>query len=80
MQDHREEEFVPPKQAYKLYSTEGHKLGAGPTVAPVVSNATANDKASNEDRAKSDLGLDTSKPSTQIQLRLSDGSRYLLNF
>jgi len=33
MQDHREEEFVPPKQAYKLYSTEGHKLGAGPTVA-----------------------------------------------
>ena len=22
MQDHREEEFVPPKQAYKLYNTE----------------------------------------------------------
>ena len=78
MQDHREEEFVPPKKAFKLYSTEGNKLGSGPTVAPVVSTASANDKASNEDKAKRNLALDTSQPSTQIQLRLSDGSRMVV--
>lgn len=78
MQDHREEEFVPPKKAFKLYSTEGNKLGSGPSVAPVVSTASANDKASNEEKAKSNLALDTSKPATQIQLRLSDGSRLVV--
>lgn len=78
MQDHRDEEFVPPKQAYKLYSTEGQKLGSEPSVAPVVSNASANDKASNEDTAKNNLGLDASKPTTQMQLRLSDGSRLII--
>lgn len=79
MQDHREEEFVAPKQAYKLYSTEGQKLGdtAGPT--PVVaSTLSTDDKATNEDKAKKVLNLDSSKPTTQIRITLSDGSRMIV--
>ena len=79
MQDHREEEFVPPKQAYKLYSTEGHKLGAtASSVPPVVTNVSADDRTKNEETAKRTLGLDASKPTTQVQIRLSDGSRLVV--
>jgi len=78
MQDHREEEFVPPKEAYKLYN-EGYKLGSSSTPAPkIVSNASASDKATNEDTAKKNINLDLSKPITQIQIRLSDGSRIII--
>ena len=74
MQDHREEEFVPPKNKYVVYNTEGYKLGS-PTPT-VVSNASANDVENNENAAKRELNLDESRPTTQIQVRLSDGSRY----
>lgn len=78
MQDHREEEFVPPKEPYKLYN-EGYKLGASASPAPkIVSNASANDKATNEETAKKNMSLDSSKPTTQIQVRLSDGSRIIV--
>ncbi len=79
MQDHREEEFVPPKQPYKLYNTEGYKLGdTASAVQPVVSNASADDKAKNEETAKRALALDASKPTTQVQIRMSDGSRLVV--
>lgn len=74
MQDHREEEYVPPKNKYVLYNTEGYKLGS-PTPT-VVSSASANDVENNENAAKRELNLDESKPTTQIQIRLSNGSRY----
>ena len=74
MEDHREEEYEPPKLPYKLYNTEGYKLGS-PT-PKVVSNATPTEIASNEENAKRSLNLDESKPTTQVQIRLSDGSRY----
>jgi UBX domain-containing protein 1 len=75
MQDKRDEEYVPPKNQYRLYN-EGYKLGS-PTPT-VVSNASASDIATNEQRAKSQLQLDESKPSTQIQIRLSDGSKLVI--
>lgn len=76
MQDHRDEEFVPPKKEYTLYSTEGQKLGS--SAAPVVSTATQSDKASCEDAAKKNINLDSSQPNTQMQVRLSDGSRLII--
>ena len=74
MQDHREEEYHPPKNKYVLYN-EGYKLGSPTPI--VVSNASPNDKENNEKTAKQNLKLDESQPSTQIQIRLSDGSRFV---
>ena len=75
MQDHRDEEFVPPKNKYVLYN-DGYKLGS-PT-PQVTSNATPNDKQSNEAKAKTNLKLNESAPNTQLQIRLSDGSRLII--
>ena len=75
MQDHRDEEYEPPKNKYVLYN-DGYKLGS-PTPT-VVSNASASDRENNEQRAKQSLKLDESKPTTQIQIRLSDGSRLVI--
>jgi UBX domain-containing protein 1 len=75
MQDKRDEEYVPPKNQYRLYN-DGYKLGS-PT-PNVVSNASADDMATNEQKAKQQLQLDESKPSTQIQIRLSNGSRLVI--
>lgn len=72
MQDHRDEEFVPPKNKYVLYN-EGYKLGG--TTPSVVSNSSPNDQENNEKQAKQELALDESQPTTQIQVRLSNGSR-----
>ena len=75
MQDHRDEEYNPPKPKYKLYN-DGYKLGS-PT-PNVTSNASPSDKANNEELAKKNLKLDASQPQTQIQIRLSDGSRLVI--
>jgi UBX domain-containing protein 1 len=72
MQDHREEDYQKPKDKYVLYN-DGYKLGS-PTPT-VVSNATPADKENNEKAAKQNLNLNESQPTTQIQIRLSDGSR-----
>lgn len=77
MQDHREEEYVAPKGKYVLYN-DGYKLGS-PT-PNVVSDASPNDQEANEKKAKEELSLDESKPTTQIQIRLSNGSRYKFSF
>lgn len=72
MQDHRDEEFVPPKNKYVLYN-DGYKLGS-PT-PNVVSTSSENEMKNNEEIAKQQLKLDDSKPTTQIQVRLSNSSR-----
>lgn len=45
MQDHRDEEYEPPKNQYRLYN-DGYKLGS-PT-PNVVSTASPNDQEANE--------------------------------
>ncbi len=72
MEDHRDEEFNPPKPKYVLYN-DGYKLGS-PT-PNVVSNASQTDKATSEQNAKRQLNTDESKQTTQLQVRLSDGTR-----
>jgi len=76
MQDHRDEEFVAPKPKYVLFNTDGYKLGS-PT-PKVVSTASPNDQVNNEANAKRSLNLNESAPTTQLQLRLSDGSRLII--
>lgn len=73
MQDHRDEEYEPPKSTKPKLYNDGYKLGS-PTPT-VVSNASPNDIENNENLAKKDLAFKESEPSTQIQIRLSNGSR-----
>lgn len=73
MQDHRDEDYSPPKGKYVLYN-DGYKLGS-PTPT-VVSNSTPQEQLSNEELAKKALGLNENLPVTQIQIRLANGSRY----
>ena len=73
MQDHREEEFVPPKPKYVLFN-DGYKLGS-PTPTVVSSATNPDDKEANEKAAKEQLAVDESAPVTQIQVRLSNGTR-----
>jgi UBX domain-containing protein 1 len=73
MQDHREEEFVPPKSPYVLFNNEGHKLGS-PT-PKIVTNTPPEAAKKNEENALKLLKVDESQPKTQIRLTLSDGSK-----
>lgn len=72
--DHREHDFVPPKPKVKAFSGTGHRLGS---VAPEVvsSSATAASAAASASAAPPPTNVDTSKPTTKIQLRLADGTR-----
>ncbi len=72
MEDHRAEEFVPPKPAYVLYN-DGYKLG-NPTPS-IITTASAAQVKNNEDLAKRNLNTRDNEPCTNIQIRLSDGSR-----
>jgi UBX domain-containing protein 1 len=76
MQDHRDEEYEAPKSSKPKLYNDGYKLGS-PTPT-VVSNASPNDVEKNETMAKQDLALKESEPSTQIQIRLSNGSKYII--
>jgi len=78
MEDHRNEEFVKPKRKVKPFEGSGNVLGS---IAPQVvapSSASATDPAAAEAKAKSDAKLDESQPTTNIQVRLADGSRLIV--
>jgi hypothetical protein len=75
MEDHRDEDYAPPKGKYVLYN-DGYKLGS-PTPT-VVSNASPQELVNNEDLAKKEMPIDESSPVTQVQVRLSNGSRFVL--
>jgi len=78
MEDHRNEEFVKPKRKVKPFEGSGNVLGS---IAPQVvapSSASTMDPAAAEAKAKSDAKLDESQPTTNIQVRLADGSRLIV--
>lgn len=81
MEDHRNEEFVKPKRKIKPFEGSGQALGSiAPQVTAGSPAATAgpSDPAQAEAAAKSQAGVDESKPSTNIQVRLADGSRLIV--
>jgi len=78
MEDHRNEEYVKPKRILKPFGGSGQTLGS---IAPQVTEASAgatSDPAEAESKAKSEAKVDDSKPTTNIQVRLADGSRLIL--
>ncbi|XP_072270415.1 NSFL1 cofactor p47 [Pyxicephalus adspersus] len=78
MEDHRDEDFVKPKTAFKAFTGEGQKLGS--TAPNVMSMASPSQQAENEARASSSITLNESEPMTNIQIRLADGGRLVQKF
>jgi len=81
MEDHRREEYTPPKVSSKPFSGKGQTLGS-PAPATIGSTAPASetDKKANETVAQSQISLVESDPTTNITFRLVDGSRLQARF
>lgn len=84
MEDHRNEEFAAPKRSVKAFSGEGHMLGSpSPNVvgaAAASASASAGSSKQAEASAKASVSVDESQPTTNIQIRLADGSRLVSKF
>lgn len=86
MEDHRMEEFISKRSRFQAFGGEGQMLGnPSPSVAQVSSPAAAAapapaDLASCEKKASADLGLVDGDPTTNVQIRLADGSRLIGRF
>lgn len=81
MVDNRHETYVVPKQKLRTFAGTGHTLGSP---APIAIGTTKvfdeKDRVANESAAKEALNVNSSEPSTSIQIRLSDGSRLVGSF
>jgi len=79
MEDHRNEEFSRPKTVRKAFQGSGQVLGSiAPQVATAVPTASAAvDPAQAEAAAKQKVGLDEAQPTSNIQVRMADGSRLI---
>ncbi|CAH1989830.1 unnamed protein product [Acanthoscelides obtectus] len=80
MEDRRMEAYKPQqkKRSTKAFQGQGYTLGSP---APAVVGASKEeDKPVNEAKAKEVLKLDTTKPTTSLQIRLADGSRLVGQF
>lgn len=78
MEDHREEEYVKPKESMKAFTGHGHMLGSpSPNITPQSSTPPA---PITTDSPKSVYQVDESKPTTSIQIRLADGTRLVSKF
>ncbi|KAK2181917.1 hypothetical protein NP493_376g01017 [Ridgeia piscesae] len=81
MEDHRQEDFVAVKVKVKAFSGQGNMLGSA--VPNVVTNASAssvNSQKENEASAQAAIKVNTSRPTTSLQIRLADGSRLVTKF
>uniref|UniRef100_A0A4W3I216 NSFL1 cofactor p47 n=1 Tax=Callorhinchus milii TaxID=7868 RepID=A0A4W3I216_CALMI len=78
MEDHRDQEFMKAKAAFKAFAGEGQKLGsATPQLVTISSPAQ---QAENEAKASSTITLNDSEATTSIQIRLADGGRLVQKF
>ncbi|XP_046752095.1 NSFL1 cofactor p47 [Diprion similis] len=81
MEDHRHEEFVPPKVKVKAFTGKGHMLGSpSPATVGMTVPVDSVDQTANESQARRELNLDSSQPVTTIQIRLADGSSVRAQF
>ena len=82
MEDHREEEYVKPKQMLKAFSGKGQMLGS-PTPNVASGTPTTPVPASlppTTNPTSVAFQVDESKPLTTIQIRLADGTRLVSKF
>lgn len=79
MEDHREEEFVKPKESLKSFSGAGHKLGS-PTPGIVQEETVEVPATASRVPQQPTFKVDETKPVTTIQIRLADGTRLVSKF
>lgn len=78
MEDHRQEEFVKPKVKAKPFQGAGNVLGSiAPSMAPPKASASA-DPAAAEKAAAEAAKINADQPTTNVQVRLADGSRIVV--
>lgn len=78
MEDHRQEEFVKSKVKAKPFQGQGNVLGSiAPSLAPPAASPTA-DPAAAEKAAAEGAKINTDEPTTNVQVRLADGSRIVV--
>lgn len=75
MEDHREEDFVLPKEKLKAFSGAGHTLGS--PVPRIFENVPV---AAARIPSQPTFKVDETKPVTTIQIRLADGTRLISKF
>jgi len=82
MEDHRMEGYKLDSQTKftRAFTGQGHTLGSPTPAAVGAPSVQEKDCAVNEARAKTDLGVDSSQPTTNIQIRLADGTRLVGQF
>ncbi|XP_024149657.1 NSFL1 cofactor p47 isoform X2 [Oryzias melastigma] len=80
MEDHRDEDYVKPKMAFKAFEGEGQKLGSATPELVSVPPLSQQDQAANEAQASASVNLDPSQPTTNIQIRLADGGKLVQKF
>ncbi|XP_048779746.2 NSFL1 cofactor p47-like isoform X1 [Ostrea edulis] len=78
MEDHRTEDYVQPKVSLKPFTGAGHMLGSpAPSVVKSPGN-TSSSSGSSEETAKQRVKVDDKSPTTNLQVRLADGSRLVI--
>lgn len=80
MEDHRDEDFAKPRTAFRAFGGEGQKLGSATPELTSPPPTSQQDQAANEAQASASVGLDSSQPVTNIQIRLADGGRLVQKF
>jgi len=78
MEDHRNEEFVKPKNKPKPFQGSGNVLGSIAPTMEAPKAASSSDPAQAETEAQKTLNVDSSQPIASIQVRLADGSRLVV--
>ncbi|XP_001601197.1 NSFL1 cofactor p47 [Nasonia vitripennis] len=81
MEDHRHEEYVPPKSKVVAFTGKGQMLGSpSPATVGMTMPVDPADQAANEALARNQLNLNDEQPLTTIQIRLADGSNVRAQF
>uniref|UniRef100_A0A182SBJ8 NSFL1 cofactor p47 n=1 Tax=Anopheles maculatus TaxID=74869 RepID=A0A182SBJ8_9DIPT len=88
LKDNRHEEYVKRSKPFKAFGGSGQTLGSPvPPMAAASSSSSTTSSSSasgnnedNEKRASEELALDSSQPTTMLQIRLADGSRLSARF
>lgn len=80
LKDNRHEDYVKRSAPFRAFGGSGQTLGSpAPNVVESASAAAGNSEE-NEKKATSSLQVDESQPTTNLQIRLADGSRLSARF
>ncbi|KXJ75261.1 hypothetical protein RP20_CCG012059 [Aedes albopictus] len=80
LKDNRHEDYVKRSAPFRAFGGSGQTLGSpAPNVVESASAAAGNSEE-NEKKAASGLQVDESQPTTNLQIRLADGSRLSARF